>query len=88
MKGAGGPSLRCLRHSLLFPPLLRRSLAIALVVGTVLVGINHGNRMVTHEVGLDMAWKVPLTYCVPFSVATVGALSNALRGTDSGGEGG
>ena len=27
----------------------------------------------------DLWWKIPLTYCVPFCVATYGALANARR---------
>jgi hypothetical protein len=27
----------------------------------------------------DLWWRIPLTYCVPFAVATYGALANGRR---------
>ena len=54
---------------------MRRSLVVALVVGTVLVAINQGNRLIDGG-GSDLYWKIPLTYAVPYIVATVGALLN------------
>ncbi len=71
---AGEP--RCLRCTLRHRPLLRRSALTALVVGTALVGINQGNVLLDGEFPAALAWKVPLTYAVPFGVATWGALIN------------
>ena len=68
---------RCLRCSLLYWPLLRRSLVIALVVGTLLTAINQGNIIAQGHFPLILAWKIPLTYCVPFCVAMTGAILNA-----------
>jgi hypothetical protein len=55
----------------------RRSLYVALVVGTVLNVINQGDAF------LGMAsinWlKLVLTYCVPYVVCTYGAVSYQLR---------
>src|SRR5437870_4687041 len=67
---------RCLRCTLMRWPLLRRSLLTGLVVGTFLTAINQGNHIVAGELAGDLIWKIPLTYCVPFSVATWGALVN------------
>ena len=67
---------RCLRCTLLRPRLLRRSLLTALVVGTVLTAINQGTLIFAGDFPAVLAWKVPLTYCVPFLVATWGALIN------------
>jgi len=58
-------------------PMVRRSLAIALIVGTVLTAINQGNIILGGEFPAALAWKIPLTYAVPYCVATVGALLNA-----------
>lgn len=55
----------------------RRSLAIALVVGTILTAINQGNIILGGEFPAALVWKIPLTYVVPYCVATVGALLNA-----------
>jgi hypothetical protein len=58
----------------------RRSLYVAVVVGTVLNMINQGDAL------LGMAsinWiKVLLTYCVPYAVCTYGAVSYQLRRTE------
>lgn len=70
-----GQSL-CLRCALLQPSLLRRSFLTALVVGTILTAINQGNVLLEGSLPASLLWKVPLTYCVPFCVATWGALIN------------
>ena len=57
--------------------IVRRSLMVALVVGTVLNAINQGPELVSGEP--LVLWKLALTYCVPFCVASYGAFS-ALRG--------
>jgi len=57
-------------------PYARRSLIVALIVGTLLNAINQGDIFVSG--GLVNWFKVALTYCVPFMVATYGAWS-ALR---------
>jgi len=55
----------------------RRSLIVALVVGTLLNFINQGDRFAA---GLPIDWlKLCLTYCVPYCVATYGAVSLRLR---------
>jgi len=72
-----GGELRCLRCTLLRPSLLRRSLATALVVGTVLTAINQGNLIADGQFSAALYWKIPLTYSVPFCVATWGALINS-----------
>jgi hypothetical protein len=58
-------------------PIVRRSLTVALVIGTVLNAINQGPELVSGEP--LVLWKLALTYCVPFCVASYGAFS-ALRG--------
>jgi hypothetical protein len=69
--------LRCLRCTLMRPSLLRRSLLTALVVGTALTAINQGNIILSGHFPATLYWKIPLTYCVPFCVATWGALINS-----------
>jgi hypothetical protein len=59
----------------------RRSLYVALIVGTVLNLINQGDAL------LGMAsvnWlKLILTYCVPYAVCTYGAVSHQLNKADA-----
>jgi hypothetical protein len=60
------------------PPIVTRSLLVALVVGTVLNAINQGPELWRGEP--VVAWKLALTWCVPFLVASYGAWS-ALKAT-------
>jgi hypothetical protein len=55
----------------------RRSLYVALVVGTVLNLINQGDALL----GMTSInwWKLVLTYCVPYVVCTYGAVSYQLK---------
>jgi hypothetical protein len=47
---------------------------IALVVGTLLTAINQGDVLLALRWPPALFWKLPLTYAVPFVVATLGAL--------------
>jgi hypothetical protein len=74
-----GTLLRCLRCALTYGPLVRRSLIVALIVGTVLTAINQGNVILRGDFPPSLYWKIPLTYVVPYCVATTGAIWNARR---------
>ena len=55
----------------------RRSLYVALIIGTVLNLINQGDAIIGMA---SISWlKVILTYCVPYAVCTYGAVSYQLR---------
>ena len=69
--------LECWRCALRNRRMLRRSVLTSAVVGTILVAINQGTVIVGGDGSADLAWKIPLTYCVPFLVASWGALGNA-----------
>jgi len=71
-----GPIVKCARCAVCHRPMLGRSLLIALVVGTLLIVINQGDVLLRAEWPRALWWKVPLTYLVPFIVATWGALVN------------
>ena len=71
-----GDRIVCLICSLYHRPMLKRSLITALVVGTLLTFLNQGDHLFAGTWKPAMYWKIPLTYCVPFLVATYGALSN------------
>lgn len=76
---------RCARHALRHPPTLRRSLRVALLVGTILFLINQADVVLSGRVTTGVLAKVALTYAVPFCVATYAALSGARRKTGGGG---
>jgi hypothetical protein len=60
-------------RAVLRPPVLTRSLWVALVVGTLLNLINQGDRLAA---GAAPEWgKLGLTFAVPFFVASFGAWS-------------
>lgn len=66
---------KALRQALSWP-IAKRSLATMLIVGSILNLINQGDALLL--AGPVNWWKVLITYCVPFCVATFGAYS-ALR---------
>jgi len=57
--------------------MLKRSFLTAVVVGTILTAINQGTILADGDFPGALYWKIPLTYCVPFCVATWGALINS-----------
>ncbi len=75
--GDTAPILKCLTCALRHAPMLRRSIIAALVVGTILTLLNQGDILLSGSWNNGLYWKIPLTYCVPFMVATYGALSNS-----------
>lgn len=58
---------------------LKRSILVAVVVGTLLNIINQGPEMLAGHTAI--LWKLILTYSVPFAVASYGAYS-AFRTTE------
>ncbi len=63
-------------REVLQPPIVTRSLLVALLVGTVLNAINQGAEIASGNT--PIWWRLALTYTVPFLVASFGAWS-ALR---------
>lgn len=82
--GSGERSqFRCTRHALTYRPLVRTAALTALVVGTLLTTINQGNLIAAGTFPAELTWKVPLTYSVPYMVATWSALRMAYVRSDS-----
>ena len=75
-RGQSGQAHKCFRHALVHRPMLRRSLIVCLIVGTILTLLNQGDILLHGEWRSAFYWKIPLTYATPFVVATVGALLN------------
>ena len=55
-------------------PVVRRAIAYAVVVGAVLISINHGDAILRREVGTDRLLKMGLTVLVPYLVSTFSAV--------------
>ncbi len=54
----------------------KKAFLTSLVVGTILTTINHGDIIIDGL--MPDAWKVVLTYCVPYCVTTWGAATGKL----------
>jgi hypothetical protein len=59
------------------PQHLRRTLTIAIVVGTILTAINHGDVILRGEATSTTIAKAALNYVVPFVVSNLGLLAGA-----------
>jgi hypothetical protein len=61
---------------------VRRALAFAVIVGAVLIAINHGDALASGEVGPARWVKMGLTLLVPYVVSTVSSVM-AVRGMEN-----
>lgn len=69
----------------LTPSVIRRGLAYAVIVGAVLIAINHSDAIVRGQVSTGRAWRMALTVMVPYVVSTlssVGAMRKAALRKD------
>lgn len=57
-----------------YPPNLLRTITTALVVGTILFGINHLDVVLAGHATMETWVKTGLTYLVPFCVSNIGLL--------------
>ena len=55
-----------------------RSIKIALVVGSVLGLLNHGDKILTGALNNSDIYKIIITYLVPYCVSTYSAVQNEL----------
>jgi len=60
------------------PKVVRRAVKYALVVGAVLVTINHGEAILRGDVPVSRLLRIALTVAVPYVVSTASAVS-AIR---------
>ena len=64
-------------------PIRKRALKVAIVVGSILVGINHGDLLIHGEIGTSQLIKMLLTYFVPYAVSTYAAVGATLENTNN-----
>jgi hypothetical protein len=57
------------------PPTARRALFTSLIVGTVLVAINHGPAIIADQLTRERIFQILLTFAVPYMVSTVSSVS-------------
>jgi hypothetical protein len=67
-------------------PVVRRASKFAVVVGAVLIAINHGDAMVRGDVDGGRLLKMGLTVLVPYAVSTLSSVG-AMRELAGGGGG-
>ena len=60
------------------PRVVRRALLYALIVGAILIAINHGDALLAGDVSAERWWKMGLTVLVPYTVSTLSSVG-ALR---------
>ena len=61
-----------------------RGIKVGVVVGTILTAINQGDLILAGTLGPESAWKIPMTYLVPYLVSTYAGVS-AILASESGG---
>ena len=55
-------------------PVVRRALYSALIVGTILIAINHGDALIRGEIDPTRVFKIILTMLVPYLVSTISSV--------------
>lgn len=60
-------------------PVVRRALKFALVVGAILISINHGDAIVRSEIDSGRLLKMILTVFVPYAVSTASSVAAMLE---------
>ncbi len=53
---------------------VRRALGYAVVVGAILIGINHGDALLRGEFSSTRAFKMMFTVLVPYTVSTLSSV--------------
>ena len=66
----------------LSPPVVRRALKFAVVVGAILITINHGDALLAGDLSGGRLAKMALTVCVPYLVSTFSSVA-AMRDAES-----
>ena len=64
------------------PTIVRRALGYAVVVGALLIAINHGDALLAGEISTGRSLKMLLTILVPYCVSTASSVS-AIRNPHS-----
>lgn len=59
---------------------VRRGLKFAVVVGTILVAINHGDALLAGEIDGNRMARIGLTVMVPYLVSTISSVAALLDG--------
>jgi hypothetical protein len=63
---------------------VRRALGYAVVVGAILIGINHGDAILRGDMDLVRLLKMGLTVIVPYTVSTLSSVQAMRANTQAG----
>ena len=78
--------MKCFSCAATDPSLLSRAAYMSLIVGSILTIINQGTLIFHGSFPLDLAWKIPLTYAVPFCVSWASVMSaSEIKTTEDNG---
>lgn len=66
-------------HLALSPSVVRRGLTYAIVVGAILIAINHGDALLRGEMTFGRGWRMGLTVLVPYIVSTLSSVGAMRR---------
>ena len=69
-------------HVALSPPVRRTAIRVALIVGTLLVAINHLPALLDGSATTRNVLQIALTYLVPYGVSTYSATVAILQRSD------
>ena len=58
--------------------IVARGIRVSAVVGSILTAINYGDILLAGESFPAMYWKIPLTFFVPYCVATYASVESEL----------
>ena len=61
------------------PSVVKRSIKYAIVVGSVLIAINHGDAILSHTVTFSRLLRMMLTVLVPYTVSTLSSVGALLE---------
>ena len=64
----------------LLPSIRKRAIKIAFIVGIILMGINHGDKILYGTLSSMDTFKIVLTFFVPYAVATYSAVRTWYEG--------
>jgi hypothetical protein len=67
------------------PSVVRRACGYALVVGAILIVINHGDAILAGELDATRWWKMGLTVLVPYTVSTLSSVGALRQGASVAG---
>jgi hypothetical protein len=67
-------------------PVVRRALKYAIIVGAILIGINHGEAIVREDVSGSRVLQMILTVFVPYAVSTSSSVAAIVDSTQRQGE--